>query len=76
MTLISVEGAVTPVRASAGSISFDARPCVALLVMAHDEVEALKVSATDLRRSERRFQTALGNPPVSMFEQDSDLRYT
>ena len=57
-------------------ISFDARPCVALVVTALDDIEALKISAAELRESERRFRTALENSRVSVFEQDSDLRYT
>ena len=76
IALVSVDGANAPVRASAGPISFDARPCVALVVTALDDIEALKISAAELRESERRFRTALENSRVSVFEQDSDLRYT
>ncbi len=76
MALIAESGAKTPVRASAAPISFDGRPCVALVVTALDDIEALKVSAAELRESERRFQTALRNSPISVFEQDLDLRYT
>jgi len=76
MALIHDSGARTPVRVSAGPISFDARPCVALVVTALDDIEALKVSAAELKESERRFRTALANSRVSVFEQDLELRYT
>ena len=76
MALIAGDGAPAPVRASAGPIAFDGRPCVALVVTALDEIEALRVAAAGLRESERRFQTALLNSPVTVFEQDLDLRYT
>ena len=76
VALISADGAVTPARASAGPISFDSRRCVALVVMALDDIDALKVSAAELRESERRFQSALAHSPVTVFEHDSELRYT
>jgi PAS domain S-box-containing protein len=76
IALVFVDGGNTPVRASVGPISFDGRPCVALVVTALDDIEALKISTAELRESERRFRTALENSRVSVFEQDVNLRYT
>jgi PAS domain S-box-containing protein len=76
IALVAADGAKTPVRASAAPISFDSRSCVALVVTALDDIEALRISAAELRESQRRFQTALENSRVSVFEQDLDLRYT
>ena len=76
LALISAGGDDVEVRASAAPMSFDGQPCVALVVTALDEIEALKISAADLRESERRFQMALATSPIAVFEQDLDLRYT
>jgi PAS domain S-box-containing protein len=76
LALISTEGVSIEVRASAAPMSFDGQPCVALMVMSLDDIDALKLSAADLRESERRFQTALANSPIAVFEQDLNLRYT
>ena len=76
LALIAADGAPSRVRASVGPIAFDGRPCVALVVTALDDIEALKIASADLRESERRFQTALANSPVTVFENDSELRYT
>ena len=76
IVLIAAGGAEVPARSSAGPISFDSQPCVALVVTALDDIEALKVSAAELRESERRFRTALEKSPISVFEHDLELRYT
>ena len=76
IALIAADGTKASVRASAGPIAFDGRPCVALVVTALDDIDALKATAAKLRESEQRFRTALENSRVSVFEQDLELRYT
>ncbi len=76
VALISADGGETPVRASAAPMTFDGHDCVALVVTALDDIEALKMSEAALREGERRFQIALKNSPIVVFEQDLDLRYT
>ena len=76
LALISADGNSVAVRASAAPMSFDGQPCVALMVTSLDDIDALKLSAADLRESERRFQTALANSPIAVFEQDLNLRYS
>jgi PAS domain S-box-containing protein len=76
VALISGDGGETPVRASAAPMSFDGQSCVALVVTALDDIEALRTSEAALREGERRFQIALKNSPIVVFEQDLDLRYT
>ncbi|MGO9388789.1 PAS domain S-box protein [Rhodoblastus sp.] len=76
VTLISADGGETPVRASAAPMTFDGQNCVALVVTALDDIEALKTSEAAVRESERRFQLALTGSPIVVFEQDLDLRYT
>ena len=76
MALIAADGSDASIRMSAAPMSFDGQPCVALVVTALDDIDALKLSAADLRESERRFQMALANSPIAVFEQDLDLRYS
>ncbi|MGO9756053.1 MAG: PAS domain S-box protein, partial [Roseiarcus sp.] len=76
VTLISADGGETPVRASAGPMTFDGHNCVALVVTALDDIEALRTSEASLRESERRFRLALDNSPIVVCEQDLDLRYS
>ncbi len=65
-SLISADGRHVAVRLSAAPISFNQRPCVALIVTALDEVEALKISEASLRESEERFRAIFEHSAIGI----------
>ncbi len=49
---------------------------IAGIVMWTEDITAQKMAEIEVQNSERRFKTALGNSPISVWEQDLQLRYT
>jgi PAS domain S-box-containing protein len=65
-SLIAADGHCVAVRLSAAPISFNQRPCVALIVTALDDVEALKISEANLRESEERFRAIFEHAAIGI----------
>ncbi len=65
-SLIADDGRCVAVRLSAAPISFNQRPCVALIVTALDDVEALKISEASLRESEERFRAIFEHAAIGI----------